>query len=303
MIDKILDKLSLQEKNFLSKEIFAPYVNGGNKIRVRIDGVVYQLKAPKFKKDGFGVFKAINSNKVKFVREAESFEIDQYLQLLPRVDAILIFKSNRWLATPSNKSDFKKRFGRDGLFSVLVADNVEILDTVQVRFDGSCFWFDSAKIIKDMDKREDLRQRIIKGNYSMTKELKYGLSPEEDEAFNLACQFHKEANMSDLEKRLTNEFGRYDATMERFVERGSNVEVQWRDNISHQAITSVFNKEDLSVVTAGICLSGGDKKFDLQSMVGVFREASNSNAIVHVGAGGMDDSRYWDMYDNNDWNE
>ena len=167
MINKLLDKLSSKEKDFLDKEIFAPYICGGNKIRVRIDGVVYQLKIPKFKKDGFGVFRATNANQAKLKREAETFEIDQYLQLLPRADAILVYKAGRWMGIPSNESDFRRRFGKTGLFSVLVADGVEMLDTVQVRFDGVCFWFDGNKIINNIDKRENLRQRILKNNYPL----------------------------------------------------------------------------------------------------------------------------------------
>lgn len=300
MIDKILNKLASKEKHFLSKEIFAPYVKGGNKLRVRIDGIVYQLSVPEFKKDGFGVFRAVNPNKVKFVRDAEAFEIDQYLQLLPKTEAILVFNLGRWLAMPSNESDFQRRFGKTGLFSVLAADNVEMLDSVCVRYDGLCFWFDGVKASNNVDKKELLRQRIVKNNYSLTKELEAGLSPEEINSFNLTCKFHKEASMSDLEKRLNSEFKLYDATMERFIERGSNVEVQWRDNKSRKAITSVLNKDDLSVVTAGICLSGDDKKFDLQTMVSVFREANSAGSVVHIGSGGMETDRYWDMYGNNE---
>jgi len=306
MIDKLLEKLASKEKDFLSKEIFAPYVKGGNKVRVRIDGVVYQLSAPKATKDGFGVFKAVSPNKARLVRDAENYEIDEYLQLLPRMDAILIYNLGRWLATPVNDSSFKRRFGDTQLFNVLVADNVEMLDTAFVRFDGTNFWFESVKMINNADRRELLRDRILKNNYSLTKELEAGLSPEEIKAFNFACQFHKEASMSDLEKKLTNEFTKYNATMERFTERGENVEVQWRDNTNHKAITSVLKKNDLSIVTAGICLSGGDKKFDLQSMVSVFRESHRRGSTVYVGAGGMEDDRYWEMYgerDNNDWDE
>lgn len=296
MINDLLDKLARQEKAFLSEEIFAPYVKSGSQIHVRINGVIYKLKTPKQKKDGFGVFRAVDASNASLVRDAELHEISEYLEMLPKLNVILVSKVNeRWLAYPLSAHDFRQRLGAEpGLLNVLVADNIEMLDTATVRFDGSSFWFDSATFTNTADKRTELRDRIQAANYGYPKDLK--LSPEEQMAFRFAASFHKEANKPKIEKRLQEEMERAGAQVDKYIERGENVEVQWKDNVTHKKYTSVLKIDDLSVVTAGICLSGGDKKFDLQSLVGVVRQGERGHGVTHIGRGGMSTTSYWNMY-------
>ena len=137
---------------------------------------------------------------------------------------------------------------------------------------GSNFWFETIKFGADVERKEKLRERIESQSYAIPKDLESGLTPEERIAFGFASQFHKQATMSNLEKRLHGELGKYGASMSKYVERGENVSVQWKDEYTGSTYTTVLKKDSLDVVTAGICLSGGDKRFDLQSLVGVVRE-------------------------------
>jgi hypothetical protein len=58
-----------------------------------------------------------------------------------------------------------------------------------------------------------------------------------------------------------------------FRDRGEFWQVEWttRDRERH---TSAIAKGDLTVMSSGICLSGCDRDFDLQSLVGVIEARS-----------------------------
>ncbi|NEO92177.1 MAG: hypothetical protein F6K56_18860, partial [Moorea sp. SIO3G5] len=56
--------------------------------------------------------------------------------------------------------------------------------------------------------------------------------------------------------------------LQQFHDRGEFWQVRWRTaNGEHH--TSAISKQDLTVISSGICLSGRDRDFDLQSLVGV----------------------------------
>ena len=293
MIKDLLNKFAENEKRFLSNDIFSPYIKGGGNIVVRMNNIIYKLKTKKFKNDGFGIFRATDSHNARLIRQAEQHEVAEYLSLLPKVNFLLIYKVERWLGLPQNQNEFKNRFKADpNLFHILMADGVECFDAIETRFDGCNFWFDCVSGEFRADRKEYLQAKM---KYETT-DIEIKPTKEERVCLEYATKFYEEANKSNLEKRLEGELGKFEAKLDSFVERGNKVEVQWQDKKTRGTYTSVLKKDDLSVITAGICLSGGDKMFDIQSLVGVCREAENRGGAYHIGRGGMRENDYWDHY-------
>jgi hypothetical protein len=102
---------------------------------------------------------------------------------------------------------------------------------------------------------EDLQMKGV------TPELRslYALIAQRTEGF---AQPHQD------EKRLRQALKLGGGELNQFQDRGDYWTVDWTtaDGTRH---TSAIAKDDLTVVSSGICLSGRDRDFDLQSLVGV----------------------------------
>ncbi len=72
-------------------------------------------------------------------------------------------------------------------------------------------------------------------------------------------------------RRLSAALGHAGAALGDFSDLGDSFRVTY--TVDGQRHTSVVGKNDLTVRSAGICLSGLDEQFDLNSLVGVLRES------------------------------
>jgi len=308
-IDDILNRLEAAEQAFAGTHFLAPIIGRGtarNRVRVRIAGIVCQMAITQelpVKFSGWAVFKALSTSEAAFVREATLAEVAAYLKLFPPVRLILCESGHgRWLAFPAHLGD--QRFQIQGLVSLWLPEQGLLrFETVIARFDGSLFWYERRDPSRDPAMAGYLRDQLAKRDEKdlpVTPEAlhKPGLSAEERAAYWLVHARLLEAERDRVELRLSEALGHAGAVLHDYTERGDVYVVRYTVDGHH--FTSTIRQEDLTVMTAGICLAGGDRHFDLASLVGVLREAGAQGQVVWVGDERLPQDRYWDIHPPND---
>jgi hypothetical protein len=300
-IDDILNKLEAAEQAFTGAHFLAPIVGPG-KVRVRIAGIVCQLAITRGLPAGFrgwALLRAKSTAEAIFVREAGLAEIAAYLQLFPAVRLILCDSGRkRWLAFPAHAAD--SRFQIRGLVNLwLPEEGLQRFETVIARFDGNLFWYERRDPSRDPALagylRQQLAQREEDGLPVNPEEVrKRGLSAEERAAYWLAWARNLQTERDRVEVRLSEALAHAGAQLQEYTERDGAYVVRYM--VDGRSVTSTIHQDDLTVMTAGICLSGGDSHFDLTSLVGVLREADAQGAMVWVGNDQLPEEDYWAIH-------
>jgi hypothetical protein len=276
-----IDRLAREEDAFVRTEFLAPVLRGAG-VDVRIAGVRCQLTVTPASFEGWGVFRARSTAQAALVRPASMGERRKYLALFPTVRLILAMRENSaWHAMAADGGD--ARFAIAGLAPVRLVDEGELFDTVVTRFDGGQFWFDALDERRDPGAAPYLRQELGKMT-DPARLVRSGLTAEQRAAYALNYRVRLEQIVLDErargELRLRAALEHAGARLQDYAEQGDVYRVSYVvDGARH---TSVVRKGDLSVVTAGICLSGHDRAFDLGSLVGVLREGRDEGRIVRT---------------------
>lgn len=287
----LIRKLAKEEGDLLTKEIFAPYFPTDSFIETQIAGIRYKLRTQKRKKYGFGIFRPQSSKFASFVREASEEQAERYLNLLPEVKGILVFQTDFWYCIPINRNSYQ-HLGFADLTSVLQVSDAQAFDYFVGRFDGRIIWFQELDPNCDIEKIETLKEQAKTEKLSKIK----GLTPEDKIAFELSIKKKAEQQALTFEGRLKAIFSKKGASLDSYKEIGNQIEVKWKSK-KGEYYTSIVRKKDLTIVSAGICLSNEDTKFDLHSLIGVVSQGENRR-LIHRTAGHLDDD-YYD--DDDDW--
>jgi hypothetical protein len=281
-VHDLLNKMESAEETFLQTEFLSPVMPGGQ-VRVRIAGVVCTLGVEGAAEPGWAILRPLSLNAAQVVGQPTLRQIRDYLELFPQIKMILLARKDRdWLALHAHKGD--RRFQLDGPARVRLAEGVEPFQQIVARYDGAQFWF------QEVDRRRSpaiaayLRE-CMNAETPPSNLRKPTLTAEERAAYAIAyegtAKARAAARRSREEARLSDALTHAGAELVSFMEQRGVYTVNFR--MGQRQHRTIVRRDDLTVLAAGICLSGQDQRFDLQSLVGVIREGAQRGRLVEEG--------------------
>jgi hypothetical protein len=287
MMSDLFDKLAAEEDQFFSSRFLSPVLKG-QPIRVRIAGITLTLKVTPKNFEGWGIFVCRDQKRARRVSEPTMAQKREYLKLYPRFSFVVCQRGDEGVrGLIANRSD--TRVTIQGHVPLLLPEEVQLLDTVDARFDGQNFWFEGQSSHRSPRIAQQLRDFLSEEVEPDKIEL-LGMTQEEGLAYQIAHIQEIESKKDRKEERIKDALQRGGAVLRSYVERGDTYTVEF--TVDGERHRSVVNSETLRVQSAGICLTNhrtgrvGDSDFDLQSLVGVIREGHQRHLIYRVGAGG-----------------
>jgi hypothetical protein len=267
-IRKLLSQIASAEAQLQSTQFFAPCVKGG-RVRTRVAGMIYTFTPKPRQFEGWGILQPVDEQTAMLLEEADLPQITAYLQQFPTIRLRLAYRlqNQTWLAYPINEADVRQRFKTVKPVVVHLVKGVGF-EQILARWNGNSYWFEEVDRRADPAIAETLQSALKQ--LTPVEELQFkGITLEMRTLYHLATQrIEGFAQPQRDEKRLRQALKLSGGELHQFQDRGDYWTVDWitSDGTRH---TSAIAKEDLTVVSSGICLSGRDRDFDLQSLVGV----------------------------------
>lgn len=277
-IQRLLAALAAKEDGLRGTRFLAPCVRGGEVVLRGGDGLNYSFTPEPEDFEGWGVFEPVDESMAVLVEEANPFLVGEHLKQFKPVRLRLAYRirGQTWLASPANDSDARQRLGTREPPQVYLVNDGAQFEQVVARWDGSFCWFEEVDRRADPLDAERLREAML--NRTPTAHLAWkGCTPEMRGCYVQARKLKNERQTlrqpSD-EQRLRAALAFAGGELRSFSERGDCWEVVWVSPDSADTHTSIVEKDDLTVFSAGICLDGRDREFDLHSLVRVVEQES-----------------------------
>ncbi|MBW4522626.1 MAG: hypothetical protein KME16_23515 [Scytolyngbya sp. HA4215-MV1] len=274
-IRQLLNQLASAETQLQAIQFIAPCVAGG-RVCTRVAGMVYQFMPQPRLVEGWGIFQPVNAQIATWVEAADLPEITTYLQQFPAMRLRLAAQLQRqtWLAYPVNEADMRQRFQTVKPMLVHLVTEGVAFEQIVARWNGNSAWFEAV------DRRADptipeMLQTALQQLIPIEKLQFKDCTPEMRSLYELVTQRTEGfAQPQRDERRLQQALQWGGGALNQFQDRGDYWTVDWTtaDGVRH---TSAIAKSDLTVMSSGICLSGRDRDFDLQSLVGVMEQVED----------------------------
>lgn len=268
-IRDLLNQLASQEKRLLETQFLAPCVKGG-RVRAQVTGMLYTFVPKPQQFEGWGMFQPVDDQTAALIEAAELPQIEIYLQQFQSIRLRLAYRlqNQSWLAYPISESDMQQRFKVAKPLLVHLVTEGTRFEQIVARWNGGSCWFEDIDRRADPAIAETLQSRI--NQRVLPEDLRFkGITPEMRSLYELVAQQTEGFTQPQQdEQRLRKALRMGGGELRQFQDHGDYWTVGWTtaDGMHH---TSAIAKEDLTVVSSGICLSGRDRDFDLQSLVGV----------------------------------
>ncbi len=287
----LISKIGEQESGLFNRTFVSP-VFKNTEVATRIERIQYTFTIPR-NLQGWLKFQPEDHKRAKVVGPADMGEIEKYLNHLGKVRVVLVMKQKGlYLGIPEKSNPYGLGFGN--LMPVFLSDDAPLdLDKVIVRFDGANLWYERLDFGNDPSKGDYLRDCLSK--LTPVEKLKFsGLTLEEKQAYALRMTLDKKIVEEKKESTIQQDVEFAGGKFKNFVEKSDHFSVTY--TVDGQQFTTRVSKDPRRmVISAGLCLAGDDRKFDLKSLISVIREAQHRR-VVHVGD-------YYEMYHRNDGDE
>ena len=268
-IRKLINQIADAEAKLSATQFLAPCVKGGQ-VRTKVAGMIYTFTPKSRQFEGWGIFQPVDAKTATVVESADLPQIAEYLQHFPQIRLRLAhqLRGQTWLAYPVNEVDMRQRLKVVKPIAVHLVTEGVAFEQIITRWNGQSCWFEEIDRRTDSTIAETLQSAIQQ--LTPVEELQFkGITPEIRTVYELATgRIEGFSQPQQDEKRLRKALQLGGGELSQFQDHGDYWTVNWRtaDGIHH---TSAIAKTDLTVISSGICLSGRDRDFDLQSLVGV----------------------------------
>jgi hypothetical protein len=271
-IRALINKLAAQEAALCSTRFLAPCVPG-LQVRVRVSGLLYSFRPAPADFEGWGIFQPRDAQTAELVSDATLPQTAKYLRLFKplRLRLAAHLHGRTWLAYPVNEADARQQGAPVEPCPVHLVSAAQQFEQIIARYDGAQLWYDDAD--RRADPRTPERLRRLLADRVLPPDIDWpGITPETRTAYalaaNLAPEFAPARQRARAEARLRHALALGGGTLRDYADRADHWLVNWHTG-DGELHTSAIAKRDLTVLSAGICLSGQDRAFDLQSLVGV----------------------------------